>query len=363
MSEVVNVPCCDLQRAVDEIFVAAGVPADDARLIADHLVRADLRGVASHGVTRVGIYVHRFLAGLVARDRRPVIARETPVSALVDGNNASGIVVAQEAMAIAIDKARRSGVGVVGVRRSNHCGMLAYYTSQALPHGLLALATTNAPANMAPWGGRDRFFGTNPLSYAVPGGAEIDVVFDMASSQVARGKILLAEKEGRRIPVGWAMDPDGNDTTDPRAALAGVVLPLGGPKGYGIAFLVEVLSAIMTGADIGPKLAPLYDNDEREQNVGHFFLALSPDLFVAPKEFRSRIAETIAEIRRAPLAAGTDRIYIPGEIEQLEEERRRRDGIPLSREVLEELAGLARGLGTASAAELGWYAESGAPPG
>ena len=324
-----------LRELVGGIFSALGVPESEE--IADHLVLANLRGVDSHGVSRVKIYAERLELGLVSRETRLEIVRETPVSALVDGGNGSGIVVASRAMDLAIEKARESGIGAVCAMRSNHCGMLAAYTQRAAERGLISLSTTSAPANMAPWGGSERFFGTNPLSYGVPAGEEIDIVFDMASSNVSRGKIILAAKNGKKIPFGWAIDSDGRDTTDSEAALEGLVLPLGGAKGSGLAFLVEVLSSILSGANFGPHIPSLYDNFGEEQGVGHFFLAVRPDLFTPLEEFADRMDRMIREVREVKVAEGHERVYLPGEIELEKERERRKDGIPLSAEVLDEL--------------------------
>lgn len=324
-----------LREVVDGIFSALGVPESEE--IAEHLVLANLRGVDSHGVSRVGIYAERLELGLVSKQTRLEVVRETPVSSLLDGGNGSGIVVASRAMDLAIEKAGESGIGAVCVRRSNHCGMLAAYTQRAAERGLISLATTSAPANMAPWGGSERFFGTNPLSYGVPGGEEIDIVFDMASSNVSRGKIILAAKNGKKIPLGWAIDRDGKETTDSEAALEGLVLPLGGAKGSGLAFLVEVLSSILSGANFGPHIPSLYDNFGDEQSVGHFFLAVRPDLFTPLEDFTGRMDQMIREVRETGVAEGHERVYLPGEIELEREKERRKDGIPLSAEVLEEL--------------------------
>jgi ureidoglycolate dehydrogenase (NAD+) len=325
-----------LREVVSGIFRALGVA--EAEEISDHLVLANLRGVDSHGVSRVGIYVERLELGLVSKQTRLEVVRETPVSALLDGGNGPGIVVASRAMELAMEKARENGIGAVCVRRSNHCGMLAAYTQRATQRGLISLATTSAPANMAPWGGSERFFGTNPLSYGVPSGEEIDIIFDMATSNVSRGKIILAAKNGQKIPLGWAIDRTGTETTDSEAALEGLVLPLGGAKGYGLAFFVEVISSILSGANFGPHIPPLYDNYDGEQDVGHFFLAMRPDLFTLMEEFTGRMDRMIREVREVKVAEGHERIYLPGEIELEKEKERRRDGIPLSKEVLDELA-------------------------
>ncbi|QBI54976.1 Ldh family oxidoreductase [Streptomonospora litoralis] len=339
-----------LSELVAAIFTASGLSASDAEAIAAHLVEADLRGVDSHGVSRTGIYVHRLRLGLVeARPRRRVLT-ETPVSALLDAGNGPGIVAAEQAMGTAIAKAAESGVGMVSVRNSNHCGMLAHYTARAARAGLVALATTSAPAAMAPWGAKDPYFGTNPVSYAVPTpGGRPDIVFDMATSHVAKGKIILAGKNGQSIPLGWALDGQGAPTTDPAAALDGSLLPLGGAKGSGLALLVEVLSALLSGSRHGPHIPPLYDNDDHPQDLGHFFLAMSPEVFLPADEFASRVGSLAEEVAALPAAEGHGRVYLPGEPEAERADHRRRNGVPLSEGVRAELRGVARELGIGGA--------------
>lgn len=337
-----------LEALVREIFAASGMPQSEAGEVAGHLVLANLRGVDSHGVSRVGVYVERLDLGLVSQVTRTQTVRETPVSALTDGGNGSGPVVAARAMRLAIVKAKEAGIGMICAQGSNHCGMLAYYTKMAAESGLIGLATTSAPATMAPWGATERFFGTNPLSYAIPTPeGEDDIVFDMATSQVARGKIILAAKDGRKIPLGWAIDPEGRPTEDAEAALEGTVLPLGGAKGSGIALLVEVLSSVLASTAYGPHIPPLYDNPTREQGLGHFFLAFRPDLFVEREEFEDRVSGMAWELRSLSPAAEHERVYLPGEPEAENERRRRTEGIPLSAEVFKELAEIATSRGVA----------------
>ncbi|MBB4933354.1 LDH2 family malate/lactate/ureidoglycolate dehydrogenase [Lipingzhangella halophila] len=339
-----------LHELVREIFAAAGLASEDAETVAEHLVQADLRGVSSHGVVRTGIYVSRIRRGLV--EPRPRIAEltATPVSALLDGGNGPGIVVASAAMRTATTKATQSGIGAVSVRGSNHCGMLAYYTAMASARGLIGFATTSAPPTMAPWGGTQPFFGTNPLSYAVPTPADQpDVVFDMATSNVARGKIVLAHKAGEPIPLGWALSSDGEPTGDPATALAGSMLPLGEHKGSGLAMLVDILSGVLSGANYGPHIPQLYEVDSREeQNVGHFFLALRPDLFLPLAEFNERAATMADELRALPTAQEHARVLLPGEPEAEREADHRQHGIPLTPAVRQELAQVAADLGAAS---------------
>jgi LDH2 family malate/lactate/ureidoglycolate dehydrogenase len=273
------------------------------------------------------------------------VVRETPASLLIDGDNGQGIPVATKAIELAVEKAKTSGVCITGVKNSNHCGMLGAYSLYAAEHDLISMALTAAPANMAPWGGRERFLGTNPFCYGVPTGTEGPIVFDAATSVAARGKIAYALKNNMKIPIGWAINKDGKPTTDPQEGLEGLVLPVGGPKGYGIAFFVEVLSSIFTGANIGPQISDLYLNFEKPQNVGHYFMLMRADLFMDLQEFKSRMDNTIREIRKLPLMEGTDKIYMPGELEFIKQDERSREGIPVTKELLDEFEALAKEYG------------------
>ncbi|WP_052809562.1 Ldh family oxidoreductase [Streptomonospora alba] len=352
-----------LRELATEIFIAAGLSGRDAGAVAGHLVEADLRGVDSHGVSRTAVYVHRLRRGLVEARPRFRVLTETPVSALLDAGNGPGIVAAEHAMRTAADKAAETGVGMVSVRNSNHCGMLAHYTGMAASRGLLSLATTSAPASMAPWGAKDPYFGTNPVSYAVPApGDRPDIVFDMATSHVAKGKIILARKNGQSIPVGWALDARGRPTTDPDAALEGTVLPLGGAKGSGLALLVEVLSALLSGANHGPHIPPLYDNDEHPQGLGHFFLAMNPAVLVPEEEFAARVDRMAEELAALPAAEGYERVCLPGEPEAERAAHRRAHGVPLSAEVRAELRAVAGELGVDAAAAAVLDGAAGTPP-
>ncbi|WP_198470278.1 Ldh family oxidoreductase [Acetomicrobium sp. S15 = DSM 107314] len=327
------------------VFVKIGVDADKAHLVSDSMVKADLRGVSSHGVTRTRIYVDRIRRGLVDPKAEPEIIRERAATALVDAKNGIGQVVSQCAMGIAVKKAREAGVGFVGVAHSNHFGMAAYYTLQAVGEGMIGVAMTNAPATMAPWGARLPYMGTNPLSVAVPADKRLPIVLDMATSVVARGKIILAAQKGEKIPEGWAIDKEGRVTTDPKAALEGAVLPFGGAKGSAIAILIDVLSGILTGASFGPHLGDLYRNFQDKQDIGHAFYAIDPASFGDAEVFKARIDQMIDEIKALPPAHGFDEVFIPGEIEFRNEEKRRAEGIPLAEETEKDLIDLARELG------------------
>ncbi len=334
-------PAEELRRFAQEVLAAAGVDPEESKTVADNLVTADLRGISSHGVVRLPLYVARFEAGLIAPRTEIRVVASAPAACVLDAGNGWGAVAGLAGMREAVARARRCGVGVALVRNSNHFGIAAYYAQEALAAGMIGVVLTNASAAMPPWGGRVPYFGTNPICVAVPAGKERPVIYDGATSVAAIGKIVLAAKKGEEIPPGWAADKEGRVTTDPRAALEGVLLPIGGYKGYGLALMVDVLAGVLAGAAFGPHVSNLRKL-EAPQDVGHFFAALDIRAFLDYGEFVARMERLVREIKEAPRAAGVERIYLPGEIEWEHEERRRREGIPLAAEVLQELRSLGR---------------------
>lgn len=335
----------DLIRFAVEVFQALNVPPNDARTVAECLVEADLKGVSSHGIVRLPVYARRLMAGLI--DPQPgirVVAGHGGPLRGVDGGNGLGPVVGLFGMQQAIEAAAEFGVGVAFVRNSNHFGSAGYYVERALDRGFIAVASSNAPPNMAPWGGKERFLGTNPLAVGVPSRRWRPLLLDMATSVVARGKIILAAQRGEPIPLGWAIDPDGNPTTDPKAALLGAVLPFGGPKGSAISLLLDVFSGVLSGANYGRHLRTLEDTTNR-QNLGHFFLAIDPVWLMPIDEFYERIDDLIGQLKSTPPAPGFEKVLAPGEIEYTNLERARATGIELEDEVLEQLYALGNQLG------------------
>jgi LDH2 family malate/lactate/ureidoglycolate dehydrogenase len=319
------------------VLQEAGVDEQESRVVANNLVTANLRGIDSHGITRLPLYMERLQAGLIAPRTEMEIVRQTPGACVLDAHNGWGAVAGLAGMREAIARARQAGTGVAVVRHSNHFGIAAYYAQEAVAAGMIGVAMTNASANMSPWGGRQPYFGTNPICVAVPAGRERPVIYDGATSVVAVGKMVLAAKKGERIPPTWAVDQSGLPTTDPRVAVAaGNLLPMGGYKGYGFALMVDVLSGILAGAAFGSHISDLRKLDA-PQNVGHFFAALDIAAFADPAEFQVEMEQLVREIREAPRAPGSERIYLPGEIEWEFEDRRRREGIPVPPEVLDEL--------------------------
>jgi LDH2 family malate/lactate/ureidoglycolate dehydrogenase len=312
------------------LLIAHGVPEADAAIVAACLVSADLRGVDTHGLTRLPGYLDRVRRGLT--NPRPVLAptRVTPVAASLDGQNGFGFVVGTRAMGEAIVMAREFGIGVVSVRRSTHFGMAASYVLQALDAGLISLVFSNASPAMPPWGARTALLGTNPFAAGAPAGNHAPFLLDMSPAVAARGKIRRAERRGEKIPLGYALDAEGRPTTDPKAALSGVVLPIGGYKGSGLAMLMDIFGGVISGANYGGAVGDQYKDYDRPQDVGHFFLAMRPDLFVPDGDYRHRMDTLIERVRTSRTAAGVDEVLIPGEPERRYEARRRRTGIPYS---------------------------------
>jgi LDH2 family malate/lactate/ureidoglycolate dehydrogenase len=322
------------------VLIKVGVPESEAREIIDNLIQADLRDVESHGVVRLPIYVQRLAAKAINPRPEIRIVRETPTSAVVDGDNGMGQLVGLRAMQIAIDKAMQ-GDGMctfVSVRNSNHYGAAASFAQMACPHDMIGFSYTIGGINhMVPWGGAEARLGNNPFAVAIPAGNERPVVLDMACSVAARGKIIVAAKEGTPIPPDWAVGPDGRPTTDAVEALKGFVQPVGGPKGYALTLAIGLLSSMLSGAAFGSEVTHMYDDLERPQNIGHLFGVLPVRLFEDVAVFRRRMDKAIGEMRNAPRAPGIERIYVPGEREEISLANRRQHGIPIGVGVLAEL--------------------------
>lgn len=346
-----RVPLSILKAFCEDVLRAVDVPAVDARLVARSLVQADARGLSSHGVVRLlPVYVRRLRAGTTRPRPNVRVVRQVGAVALIDGDAGLGQVVGTRAMQKAIELADTLGVGVVSVRNSSHFGTGAFFVEQAIQADMIGVAMTNAPSNMPPWGGRRKFFGTNPLAVGIPCGDERPVLLDMSTSVVARGKIVMAYKAGQRIPPGWAIDAEGRPTEDPAAALQGAVLPLGGYKGAGLALVIDALCGVLSGAAFASHIVDLYDQGDRVQNVGHLFAALQIDAIMPAAEFKARMDQFVREVRSQPRMPGVERIYVPGEPELEQEERSIAEGVQLPEAGWAELDALADELGVATLA-------------
>jgi LDH2 family malate/lactate/ureidoglycolate dehydrogenase len=333
-----------LEPAVAAIFERCGMSSGDAALVAQTLLWADLRGVHSHGVLRVPEYVRKLRERGVDPAGRPRVVQAAEAAILVEGGNSMGQVAAAFAMRQAIERARRTNVAVASVRGSNHCGALGYYAALALPEDMIGLATTNALPTMAPWGGKDKIVGINPLAVAIPAAAEPPVVLDCGFSHSSHGKIRVYHQKGWLIPQNWALDPDGRPTTDPAAAIHGLLQPIGGYKGVGLALVMGILSSVLSGASYGTELGNMIDGARPGQD-GHFFLALRIAAFEEPGVFKGRVDGIIRQIRASHPAAPGARLYAPGGLEAEIEAQNRAEGVPLNAETLAGLEAAAGSLG------------------
>lgn len=330
-----------------DIFVRAGVPEAEARLVASTLVEADLRGMQSHGVLRVPIYTEKIRAGGFRPGTKGRVVRETAGTSLIDGENGLGQVVTMHAMEIAMAKAKANGIGAAGVLNSNHFGEAAYYVLQAARRDMIGVVATNGSPNMPAWGGMTKMTGPLPFTAAVPTGQE-PFVIDAALGMTNRGKLIYLAETGQTIPVGWGVDREGQPTELPRQVLdGGWILPIGGHKGFGITMFLEILSGVLTGANVGSDIRDLY-NAPRDvaQGLGHFCIAIDPVAFMSLPTFKSRMDAMIAMVRASKLAPDCERMVIPGEPEIASRSARLREGIPLAESLLGELNALARELGS-----------------
>src|SRR5467141_2190967 len=344
-----------LRSFCEQVLTKLGVLKADAQIVTDVLVVADLRGIESHGVARLGRYVTGLKKGFMKPTDQSRVLRETKATALVDGGQSLGQVVGKKGMDLAIKKARDTAVGVVAVRNSNHYGIAGYYSLMALEHNLIGISTTNAGPLVVPTFGRTSILGTNTISLAAPALNEKAFVLDMATSTVPRGKVEVYNRLGKPMPHGWAVDETGKSTTDPAKMLkalanrlGGGLLPLGGEgeelgghKGYGLALMVDVLCGVLAGAATGLQVYA----DEKRPDVGHFFLALDPTAFRPLDEFRRDMDRLARELKDSPKAQGQDRIYVHGEKSYARVDRYRKEGIPIEPKVIENLKKIGTELG------------------
>lgn len=334
---MIVVPAERMREVSASLLAKAGMPLGDAATVSDSMLEASLRGVDSHGFSYLPLYLQRIRLGGTNPKPRPRIVRLSAATAVMDGDGGAGPVVARAAMSTAVLECNRSGVFFVSCRNSTTFGAAFYYSMMAAREGKIGIAMCNAPPAMAAWGGKDAVLGTNPLSVAVPGRQGPAIVLDMATSAAAKSKIYLAAQKGEPIPEGWALDSEGRPTTDPSEALKGVVLPLAGPKGSGLALIVDVLCGALSGGGCGHRVRSLHRAPEKYQNVSFFVGVIDPAAFNGTAGFFDEVERLTCAIRNSTPAQGFDRVYLPGEIEEMRREQRLRDGILLPESVVEEI--------------------------
>lgn len=330
-------PPDQVRQLVTAIVSKAGVRKKDAAILADALVDADVHGTSTHGVSRVDIYVRRIQKGLIDPRAKLVIERRQGAVMAVDARNGLGQVQAVRTLEKMMPKAKRSGVAAATIRNSQHFGALSYYCNRAARQDMILFAMTNGEPATSPEGACQAFFGTNPIAASFPTGKGWPVKIDLATSIVARGNIIAAQKKGQSIPPGWALTPEGEPTTDAAAALAGTVLTMAGHKGYALALMVEIFSSVLSGAAIGPAIGSMYKNMDRKQDVGHFFCLFDIAAFMDVAGFKRRLDHAIDDIKACRKRPGVSEILVPGERSQLNARQNLADGILIDEATRNEL--------------------------
>lgn len=331
----------ELESFTQGVLDRVGVADDAAAIVAESLVEADLRGVDSHGVARLPTYVKKFDAGGFNPTPSLDVQRPSPSALTVDADAGPGQYAASEAMDAAMEAAAETGVAGATIRNSNHFGAAAYFTERASDHGFIGFATSNVDPGVVPFGGTSAFFGTNPLAMSVPTTRAFDITLDMATSTVAFGKIdhVAKEKSGATIPADWGVDADGEPTTDPHEVAA--LRPVGGPKGYGLGLMVDVLSGLLSGSGHSPTNGLLYDDWDEPMGLGHFVGAIDPSAFREMDAFEADVETLITELKAQDTRDGFDEIMLPGEIEHETKQANRAAGVPIRAGVREDLEALA----------------------
>lgn len=348
MSNTEIIAEAELTALAARAFENAGLSAADAAVTARHLILMDLMGVSTHGVHRIEQYVKRIQAGVVDAKAQVAVDDRAPSLAVVDGGNGQGHVAAQRAFDVALEEAKTTGISFVAVSRSGHFGGTASYGYLAAQAGMILMTGTGASPAMAPFGGRDLKVGNNPFGCAAPGSLADPVsgpmpfILDIAQSVAARGKMRKLRDAGEPMPLGWALDKDGNPTTDPAAGLDGFIQFIGGHKGYGMALMVDILSGLLSGGEYLDQTRQMWDEDG-PQGTSHFFIALDPARLLATGEYDRRMADFRDRIKTtAPFNEGGE-VLLPGEIEMRNLTDRRAKGIPVPAKTLAEVRALAEG--------------------
>lgn len=355
MASIFSYP--ELSRFTQSVFKAMGCNDSDANNATRVLLSADLRGIDSHGIARLVGYVRLWEAKRINATPNIRIVHESPSTAVVDGDAGLGLVVAPFAMQVAINKAKTAGTGWVSVRNSNHYGIAGYHAMMALEHDMIGMSMTNASALVAPTFSIERMLGTNPIAVAVPAGTQPPFVADFATTTAANGKLEILQRKNGDAPIGWVQDKDGNASTDANALKKqGALLPLGSDrdhgshKGYALGSIVDIFSAVLSGASYGPWAPPFpayvpMPENMPGQGLGHFFGAMRIDAFRTADEFKDHMDNWITRFRSATPAPGQEKVLIPGDPEREIEAIRITDGIPVVDSVVEEISTLGQKLG------------------
>jgi LDH2 family malate/lactate/ureidoglycolate dehydrogenase len=356
MDKPIIVPVQVLRRFAVDIFASAGVPRGDADICADVLITSDIRGIESHGMSRLKMYIDRILDGRQQPITNITIERETSSTALIDGHHGMGAVISTKAMSLAINKAKAVGTGTVAVRNSTHFGIAGYYPLMAVKEDLIGICVTNTRPSMAPTFGVQPMLGTNPIAFGAPTDENEPFLYDGATSIIQRGKVEIHARKDLLLPEGYVLDQNGAPAVNPHEILSGLnadtnsLLPLGGQgeefgghKGYGLATIVEILSASLQTGNYLTGLTGFSENGKKQPfGVGHFFQAIAIDAFTSPPEFKKTTGDILRALRNSKKAGSHERIYTAGEKEAEESIKSYRDGVVISTNLAAELNKLAQ---------------------
>jgi L-2-hydroxycarboxylate dehydrogenase (NAD+) len=348
MSSETRVPGDRLAAFVVRAFIQAGVPAQDAEILAGLMVEADLRSSDTHGVIRLPLYIRRIRAGGINVKPNIRVISDHPSAALIDGDNAMGHLVMRRAAHLAIEKAKATGIGWVGARMSNHAGPAALYVTMPLHHDMIGLYFAVGSSNHLPaWGSSENLLGTNPMAFAVPAQDEPAIVLDMSPTVVAFGKVRLAAQRGEQMPVGWMIGKDGKPLTDPKRMDEGYLLPIGGYKGSGLSLIVGLLAGALNRAALGRDVIDFTKEIDSPTNTGQAIAAISIDAFMPAADFKGYVDGVIRDIRNSQKLPGVEHIWLPGEQSHTKLQDRRVHGVPIPKSLRDNLDAVARDLNVA----------------
>ena len=324
-----------IKKIIKNIYIKFGLNKEHALICSDAIINAELVNAHSHGLARLKMYCDRIEKNVI--NPKPKFKKRKISQSIthIDADNSIGFVAADIGIKEAIKNAKKTGIGLVGIKNSSHYGLSGYYAEMAVKKNLIVFCFTNAPPAIAPHGAKKSLFGTNPICFGAPTSNKIPFILDTSVSVINRGKIRVAAKNKKEIPEGVALDKFGNPTTDPKKALEGVQLPIGGFRGSGLAWMVDILSGVITGAHHGGKVKDPFDDFSGPQNVGHLFLTIKPNLFLV--DYKKRINENISRIKKLPKIRGVKKILYPGQNKYSRYKKNIRKEIKISKKVSEEI--------------------------
>ncbi|WNF91266.1 ureidoglycolate dehydrogenase [Vagococcus fluvialis] len=325
----------ELKQLMQTKLEKAGLTSDHAQEVANHLTYADLRGVHSHGAVRVEYYSERIAKGGTTIHPDFKFEKTGASTGIFHADNAIGHVASRKALDYAVDMAKETGVGIVGVSRMGHSGMLSYYVDLAAQQDLVALAVCQSDPMAVPFGGTEPYFGTNPIAFSAPTKNERPIIFDMATTVQAWGKILDARSKNKEIPNTWAVDKDGNPTTDAHEVHG--LLPISGPKGYGLMMMVDILSGSLLGLPFGKHVSSMYADLSEGRNLGQLFVLINPSYFTDLETFKENLSVMIKELNESKPATGVEQVYYPGELSEIRHKEHLENGIPVAKSIYDYL--------------------------